>query len=55
MYIIFIRFLLSIFLRRKFIQFQSHEYLHLSLTLSIHLVRKIDKINNNGSGDISSP
>lgn len=34
--------------RCKFIQFQSHEYLHLSLTtLHIHLARKIGKINNN--------
>lgn len=35
-------------LRCKFIQFQSHEYLHLSLTtLGIHLAGKIGKINNN--------
>jgi len=34
--------------RCKFIQFQSHEYLHLSLTtLRIHLAGKIGKINNN--------
>lgn len=35
-------------LRCKFIQFQSHEYLHLSLTtLGIHFAGKIGKINNN--------
>lgn len=42
--------------RCKFIQFQSHEYLHLSLTtLRIHLAGKIGKINNNDDARYAEP